>query len=99
MSKSPAHFSIAVLGALLCSSAFGEYRAYQYVVVNKIPFEDQIKSSIVVSTLDPRTYISYHGGSRLVNVDLLRTWICPGYTGKRGICPSPYGNIPEEILP
>lgn len=79
--------------------AFGEYRAYQYAVVNKVVFSGQPKTALVTTTLDPRTYIAYHGGSGLVNVDLLRTWICPGHTGKRPVCPSPYARLSEEALP
>lgn len=84
--------------AIIASSAtFAEYRAYQYLVVDKIS-KDKSSNSIIVSSLDPVTYISYNGGSNLVNVDLLRTWICPGHTGKKEVCPSPYSELPEEFL-
>lgn len=90
--------TIATLALLISSSSLAEYRAYQYVVVNKIPIVDQPKTTVITSTLDPQSYVAYHGGYGLVGVDLLRTWICPGYTGKREICPSPYASLPQEVL-
>ncbi len=67
------------------------------MVVDRLA-KDKSSNSIVISSLDPMSYISYNGGSRLVNVDLLRTWICPGHTGKKEVCPSPYSKLPEEFL-
>lgn len=77
---------------LFTLKAFAEYRAYQYIVKTKDPFAVATKAQAqyVVSTLNPQMYKSYHGGS-FIEVDLLRTWICPGYTGKYlPICPHPY---------
>ena len=84
---------------LVSGYSFAEYRAYQYLVMNKVGPQDRSMASVVVSTLDPVTYISYNGGNGLVGVDLLRTWICPGYTGRKGICESPYSQLPSEVLP
>ena len=73
-------------------SAFAEYRAFQYLVKTNDPYAVATKSNAqyIVSTLNPQMFQSYHGGS-LVTVDLLRTWICPGYTGSRKvICDHPY---------
>lgn len=84
---------------LLSNSASAEYRVYQYVVKNKVTIKDAPNAHIVVSTLNPVTYLAYHGGSNLINVDLLRTWICPGNTGQRKeTCSSPYGRLPAEVL-
>ena len=76
----------------LTSHANAEYRVYQYVVKNKIQFNDAPKSHMVTSTLDPISYVSYHGGESLITVNLLRTWLCPGHTANKDICKSPYQN-------
>jgi len=72
--------------------ALGEYRAYQYMVKNNDPYAvaTKARAQYITSTLNPKMYESYHGGS-FVTVDLLRTWICPGYTGKhQKVCDHPY---------
>ena len=69
-----------------------EYRAYQYLVKTNDPYAvaTNAKAQYIVSTLNPQMYKSYHGGS-FITVDLLRTWICPGYTGRgQKICDHPY---------
>lgn len=84
---------------LFSFSAQAEYRVYQYVIKNKIVSAlDQDSSHIKTSTLDPVSYLAYHGGSGLISIDLLRTWICPGHTGKRKICSSPYAELPKEVF-
>lgn len=77
-----------------------EYRVYQYVIKNKIvSAQDQSNSHVVISTLNPVSYVAYNGGSSLVSIDLLRTWMCPGDTSyRKNICNSPYGKLPEEVL-
>jgi len=77
---------------MISASAQAEYRAYQYIVKSNDPYAvaTKAKSQYIVSTLNPQNYQSYHGGS-FVTVDLLRTWICPGYTGRgQKICDHPY---------
>jgi len=73
-------------------SAHAEYRAYQYLVKTRDPYATATKADAryIVSTLNPQNYQRYNGGS-FITVDLLRTWICPGYTG-RGTepCDHPY---------
>jgi hypothetical protein len=82
-----------VLTILFCSfSALAEYRAYQYLVKSSDAYAVATKAQAqyIVSTLNPQMFQSYHGGSS-VSVDLLRTWICPGYTGqRRETCDHPY---------
>jgi hypothetical protein len=81
---------VAIL--VLPTTAVAEYRAYQYIVKTNDPYAvaTQAEAQYIVSTLSPQMYKSYHGGS-FINVDLLRTWICPGYTGKgQKICDHPY---------
>ena len=77
---------------LFSFSALAEYRAYQYLVKTNDQYAVATKSNAqyIVSTLNPQMFQSYHGGSS-VSVDLLRTWICPGYTGSRkAVCGHPY---------
>lgn len=84
---------------LLPVSAFAEYRAYQYLVKSNDPYARATKAQAryIVSTLNPQMYQRYHGGS-LVSVDLLRTWICPGYTGKgQPICDHPYDKTEVDL--
>jgi len=72
--------------------SFAEYRVYQYLVKTNDPYASatRAKAQYIVSTLNPQMYKSYHGGQAL-SVDLLRTWMCPGYTGKgTRICSNPY---------
>lgn len=89
---------ICVLSILLGScSAHAEYRAFQYLVKSNDPYAVATKAQAqyIVSTLNPQMYQSYHGGSR-VSVDLLRTWLCPGYTGlRKPVCDHPYDK--EEV--
>lgn len=69
-----------------------EYRAYQYLVKSNDPYAvaTNAKAQYMVSTLNPSVFKSYHGGSYLT-VDLLRTWMCPGYTGRgQKVCDHPY---------
>lgn len=77
---------------LFSLSIQAEYRVYQYIVTNKVQSaSDENNSNFIRSTLDPVTYLAYHGGAKLVEVELLRTWICPGYTGNgKDLCASPY---------
>lgn len=77
---------------LSLSPAHAEYRAYQYLVKTTDPYATATKADAryVVSSMNPQTYKRFHGGS-LVTIDLLRTWICPGYTGRGTTpCDHPY---------
>ena len=77
---------------LVPSTARSEYRAYQYIVSSKDPYANATKADpqYVTSTLNPKMFKAYHGGE-YVSVQLLRTWICPGYTGGfEKICEHPY---------
>ena len=91
---------IFLLSSLFLSmNALAEYRAYQYIVKSNDPYAvaTKAKAQYLVSTLNPQMYKSYHGGS-FVTIDLLRTWICPGYTGKgQKICDHPYDK--ENAIP
>lgn len=82
---------IALIYFSFSFSALSEYRVFQYLV-KSTAFKNQDKDArIVTSTLDPVSYKAYHTGSLNVTVDLMRTWMCPGYTGYNlKPCPSPY---------
>lgn len=84
----------------ITGQSFGEYRVYQYIVKNKIKTAKDIPNGhYVLSTLNPVSYVAYNGGSLLIDVDLLRTWMCPGHTGKgKDYCPSPYDKIVERTI-
>ncbi len=80
---------------LISSTLFAEYRAYQYALKDE---NTGSASKIITSTLNPRAYLSYNGIEGL-SVDLMRTWICPGYTGrKKQICKSPYEKMRNKEL-
>jgi len=76
-------FALASLLLLISALARAEYRVYQYLVksrnsglsVNNAPARP------VLSTLNPVAYRAYHGGSS-IDLTLMRTWMCVGYTGK-----------------
>jgi hypothetical protein len=79
------------------TSVHAEYRVYEYLVrsVNQIP---QDKGTyIVTSTLFPSAYLAYHGGDS-IQIDLLKSWLCPGYTGGlKKICSSPYEAFTKSV--
>jgi hypothetical protein len=82
---------------LLSLNASGEYRAYQYQVSSKSYFHHQ-RGRIIVSTLDPQSYLAYHGGlAGPLKVQLLRTWMCFGHTGQKKICDSPLKTFAESL--
>lgn len=85
---------------LMTGTAHAEYRAYQYLVKTNDPYAVATKaqSQYIVSTLNPQMYKSYHGGS-FVTIDLMRTWICPGYTGSRlPVCDHPYDKDDQKVV-
>ena len=85
-------YILGLLVVFYSHSTFAEYRAYQYIIKSHDQFAEAngAQAQIVTSTLNPAMFKSYHGGSFL-SVSLLRTWICPGYTGgRKDICPHPY---------
>lgn len=82
-------FSLLII--LMMETSNAEYRVYQYSVKYRKLYEVDTRPNLVTSTLDPVSYVAYHGGRETVLVDLLRSWTCKGYTGKfRAYCPSPY---------
>ncbi len=90
---------ITILIYSIMLSCNAEYRVYQYFVKSK-SFKAQDNGSYIVTTsLNPVTYRAYHGGQETITLDSMRTWICPGYTGKfKQYCPSPYSKLLSREL-
>lgn len=85
-------FSLFALISLFSSPLYAEYRAYQYIVKSNDPYAvaTRAPAQYIVSSLNPQVFKSYHGGSS-VSIELLRTWMCPGYTGFKTVaCDHPY---------
>ena len=71
---------------LFSSASLSEYRVYQYYVRSKIQNIAPIKAELVTSTLNPISYMAYHGGKDSIEVNLLRSWQCMGNTSKESVC-------------
>lgn len=81
----------------MSASANAEYRVYQYVVKARAPFSINQKSYMVTSTLDPQSYLAYHGGESTLKIDLIRTWMCKGNTSHQEYCESPYSQMKRAV--
>jgi len=78
--------------SLLTTVTLAEYRVYQYMVSPR--FQRRTPSSIIVtSTLDPSSYVSYHGGQEALRINLLKTWTCKGHTGGKSVCDDPMAKL------
>jgi len=78
--------AVALFMILNSSQAFCEYRVYQYYVRPKLQNIVQVSAELVTSTLDPISYVAYHGGRESIEVNLLRSWQCFGNTSKEPVC-------------
>lgn len=97
MKKIKLFFIIFSFLGLTLGRAWAEYRVYQYYVSSKYKKPDEQKPYLVTSTLDPVSYLSYHGGEESIKVDLLRTWPCPGHTGSgRPLCEATLESSQEQ---
>ena len=93
------YFALAamLLGTALFSfsSADAAYRVYQYVIRSSenpaLPL-----AYLDTSTLPPVAYQAYHG-SNLIEVELLRSWPCPGDTGRRPFCEAPGDQLLNDL--
>jgi hypothetical protein len=83
MFKRPA---LLLLGLLFSSYAHGEYRVYQYYVKAKVKNIGSPNAQVVTSTLDPISYTAYYGGREMIEVNLLRSWMCMGNTANKPFC-------------
>jgi hypothetical protein len=81
---------------LFSSVINAEYRVYQYYVRPKVQNLTNVGAELVTSTLNPVSYVAYHGGNTTVEVNLLRSWLCLGDTSERPICTISNG---EELTP
>ena len=64
-----------------------ENRNYQYAIINKhFTNKGQRKTNIIIETLPPTAYTSKHGIENSTGEILLRTWLCPGVTGRLKTC-------------
>jgi hypothetical protein len=73
-----------------------EYRVYQYYVRTKVNNLTPTTPYLVTSTLDPKSYVSYHGGSDSLEVSLLRSWMCLGNTSRTEVCTISEGSEFDE---
>lgn len=93
---------IFTLLAVFSNTAFAEYRVYQYSVRTVLEKLQDNQSYTVVSTLNPVAYQAYHGGADSIEINLVRTWTCAGYTGNGiDLCESPeeqLANLSGEAL-
>lgn len=79
-----------MLISLISFSAQAEYRVFQYYIKSQNKYSMDREAYLITSTMDPVTYQAYHGGADSIDVDLVRTWNCPGDTSQfKSICPSP----------
>lgn len=90
---------IALFTLLFLPQAFCEYRVYQYYVRTKIQNINPVGAELVTSTLNPVSYIAYHGGSESIEVNLLRSWQCMGNTSKLPVCSISEGKELTEAPP
>lgn len=74
----------------LASPALAEYRAYQYYVKSKLEYPYDSASYVATSSLDPVSFLAYHGGRDSIQIELLNSWMCMGHTGGKETCLSPY---------
>jgi hypothetical protein len=87
-------FKISILTciSLLPYVVRAEYRAFQYLI------KSDTFTNTITSARSPQAFKAYHGGPSNLEVNLLKTWICPGYTGQfKPICPSPESQIVEQL--
>jgi hypothetical protein len=82
--------------------SYAEYRVYQYLIMQTLKTPLDTRPYLVTSTLHPNAYLAYYGGPDSIKLNLLRTWVCKGFTGDKIIlCPSPLelisiGGVPYE---
>ena len=71
---------------LISWPTWAEYRVYQYYVRSKVLNLTPSHETLITSTLDPKTYVAYHGGRDSIEINLLRSWMCMGNTSKKPVC-------------
>ncbi|WP_412471475.1 hypothetical protein [Halobacteriovorax sp. RT-1-4] len=91
-------FNKLLIIATIALSANAEYRVYQYMVSSRLNPRGPA-SVIITSTLDPNSYVKYHGGNRSIRVNLLNTWMCKGHTGGDPVCAAPLAKLMDVTNP
>jgi hypothetical protein len=87
---------LIIFSSISSFSVLAEYRVYQYYAHSKIQNLTNAPYEVVTSTLDPKSYLAYHGGREAVEVNLLRSWMCVGNTRKQELCTVGDGRELEE---
>lgn len=85
-----------IIFSFFSCNLFAEYRVYQYYTHSKIQNLTNAPYEIVTSTLDPKSYMAYHGGKESLELNLLRSWMCVGNTSKQEVCTISDGRDLEE---
>lgn len=68
-----------------------ETRIYEYLIQGKSTLTGQPSAKIVTTHMSPTSYLAYYGSREIQNIELIRTWACPGNTGQlRPPCLHPY---------
>lgn len=89
------NFSL-IMACSVITQASAEYRVYQYYIKSRYKLNHDQEGYLVTSTLDPVSYLAYHGGHESLKIDLLRTWQCPGFTGDgKELCDSPHAQLDQ----
>ena len=88
--------TLLLLPLIMALPVKGEYRVYQYYVKSKVPTIRDVKAYVVTSTLDPVSYVAYHGGSTAIKIDQLKSWMCKGDTSKKTVCKAPFDQLAQE---
>ncbi len=78
--------AFSLLTLIYATQGYCEYRVYQYYVRSKLQNITKVDAELVTSTLNPVSYIAYHGGNESIEVNLLRSWQCMGDTSKAPVC-------------
>ncbi len=83
-------FVVFIFGLFFfCSIGQGSYRVYQL----RLRHYDQVGKKrinrVVLTLMDPIQYESFNGGPRVMSVELLDTWYCPGDTSRKKYCKRP----------
>lgn len=89
MSFSRSMVIVLFLAVMIMTTTQAEYRVYQYTVKARNPFSMDVGAHVVTSTLDPQSYLAYHGGMETLKIDMVRSWMCYGDTSNKQVCSPP----------
>ena len=87
--------TLSIIHICLSSNVQAEYRVYQYLIKSKNSLAQNHKT--ITSSLNPVAYLAYHGGNTAIDLEFIRTWICPGNTSNKiPHCQSPYEQLTSQ---